>query len=92
MLISKKVMEDLKLKVGLLVDDIMSNSYKYSDCYLVIDRGSLKLKSSSVLKISDEVVLGLDLSVDLKDEIVDNAVEKLRNNYVYTILSKLIAM
>lgn len=92
MLISKKVMEDLKLKVGLLVDDIISNSYKYSDYYLVIDRGSLKLKSSSVLKISDEVVLGLDLSVDLKDEIVDNDVEKLRNNYVYTILSKLIAM
>ena len=93
MIISKRIMDDLILKIKALVDIIVDNNYRYSGCYLVVDGVTLKLKKETDIKISDKVVIGLDLSNDIGYSIRDNIgynKDELKNSYVSAILDRLI--
>ena len=90
MIISKRIMDDLILKIKALVDIIVD---RYSGYYLVVDGVTLKLKKETDIKISDKVVIGLDLSNDIGYSIRDNIgynKDELKNSYVSAILDRLI--
>lgn len=93
MIISKRIMDDLILKVRALIDTVIDNSDTYNGCYLVVDGVMLKLKKETDIKISDKVVIGLDLSNDIGYSIRDNIgynKDELKNSYVSAILDRLI--
>ena len=93
MLIDKKIMANLILKIKALVDTVVDNNDRYSGYYLVVDGVTLKLKKETDIKISDKVVIGLDLSNDIGYSIRDNIgynKDELKNSYVSAILDRLI--
>lgn len=93
MVVSKKIMNDLIIKIKALVDTVVDNNDMYSGCYLVVDVVNLKLKKETDIKISDKVVIGLDLSNDIGYSIRDNIgynKDELKNSYVSAILDRLI--
>lgn len=93
MLIDKKIMANLILKIKALVDTVVDNNDRYSGYYLVVDGVTLKLKKETDIKISDKVVIGLDLSNDKGYSIRDNVgynKDELKNSYVSAILDRLI--
>lgn len=93
MVVSKKIMNDLIIKIRALVDSVVDNNDRYIGCYLIVDGVILKLKKETNLKINDKVVIGLDLSNGSGYSIDDNICynkDELKNSYVSAILDRLI--